>query len=217
MTVANPIRWCTILHAPRIAGAQIGPKGGQAARKKVTDDIADTSGLFSPGPLFDSAPAGEAERQAIDSLRGYAYQVAASTAAWLDLDDSTHLYLEVAEDYATVAAGVLNAVQVKDTRASARITLNSQSVRDAIANYVKLVALNPGHGVQLRYLTTSVIAAEGRIADRPAGEAGLLYWRKAASGSLAGARRAAARERLDVSRAPKERFTGRKAAFAHAR
>jgi hypothetical protein len=156
----------------------------------VTDDIPDTTGLFTPGLLFDSAPAGEAERQAIDSLRGYAYQVAASTAAWLDLDDSARLYLEVAEDYATVAAGVLNTVQVKDTKGSGAITLNSQSVRDAVANYVNLVALNPGHSVQLHYLTTSDIAAERRIPDRPAGETGLLYWRKAASGGDVAALRA---------------------------
>jgi hypothetical protein len=156
----------------------------------VTQDIPDASGLFTSGPSFDSAPAGEAERQAIDSLRGYAYQVAASTAAWLDLDDSARLYVEVAEDYATVAGGVLNTVQVKDTKGSGAITLNSQNVRDAIANYVKLVALNPGRTVQLHYLTTSDIALEGRIADRPGGEAGLLYWRKAASGGDVGPLRA---------------------------
>lgn len=81
-------------------------------------DMPDTSGLFTPGPSFDSAPAGDKERQAIDSLRGYAYQIAASTVAWLDLDDTARLYLEVAEDYATLAADKLNAVQVKDTKAS---------------------------------------------------------------------------------------------------
>ena len=108
----------------------------------MSEDTPDTSGLFTPGPSFDSAPAGDKERQAIDSLRGYAYQIAASTVAWLDLDDTARLYLEVAEDYATLAADKLKAVQVKDTRGSGAITLNSQSVRDAIAHYVDLVARN---------------------------------------------------------------------------
>ncbi len=149
----------------------------------MTQGIPDPFGLFTPGPSFDGAPSGDAERQAIDSLRGYAYQIAASTAAWLDLDDTARLYLEVAEDYATVAADSLKTVQVKDTKGSGAITLNSQNVRDAIDHYVNLVALNPQRAVQFHYLTTSDIAAEHRVEDRPAGEAGLLYWRKAASGA----------------------------------
>ena len=143
----------------------------------------DTSGLFTPGPSFDSAPAGDKEREAIDSLRGYAYQIATSTVAWLDLDCTARLYLEVAEDYATLAGDKLKAVQVNDTKASGAITLNSQSVRDAIAHYVDLVARNQQRTVQLHYLTTSNIAKEHRIADRPGDEAGLIYWRKAAIGA----------------------------------
>ena len=146
----------------------------------MTQSTPNLSGLYTPGPSFDVAPSGDAERQAIDSLRGYAYQIAASTAVWLDLDDTTRLYLEVAEDYATVAANSLKAVQVKDTKGAA--TLNSQGVRAAIDHYVNLVALNPNRAVQFQYLTTSEITTEREVADRPAGEAGLLYWRKAASG-----------------------------------
>jgi hypothetical protein len=147
----------------------------------MTEAIPNPSYLFTPGPSFDAAPSGDVERQAIDSLRGYAYQIAASTAVWLDLDDRTRLYLEVAEDYATVAIDSLNAVQVKDTMGA--VTLNSQGARDAIDHYVTLVALNPNRAVEFQYLTTSDIAAEHQIADRPAGEAGLLYWRKTASGA----------------------------------
>lgn len=143
----------------------------------------DPSGLFTPGPTLISEPVGEAERQAVDSLRGYAYQIAASAAAWLDLDGTARLYLEVAEDYATVAANVLSAVQVKDTKASGSVTLKAASVREAIANYVTLVSLNPNHTVQLHYLTTSEIGTEHRVSDRPAGEAGLHYWRRAAAGA----------------------------------
>jgi hypothetical protein len=88
----------------------------------------DHSNLFTPGPSFDEAPAGDRERQAIDALRGYAYQVAVSAIAWVDLDDRTRLYLEVAEDYATIAGQALNAMQV-----NGRISrlVNPQRLMDA--------------------------------------------------------------------------------------
>jgi hypothetical protein len=50
---------------------------------------------FTPGVSIDTPPIGVAERQAVASLRGYAYQVAAATLAWLDLDSSGKVYLEV--------------------------------------------------------------------------------------------------------------------------
>jgi hypothetical protein len=135
----------------------------------------DNSNLFTPGASLASAPAGDVERQAIHALRGYAYQLAVSALAWLDLDEKSWLYLEVAEDYATVAGNALNAVQVKDTAASGSVTLNTGGVRDAIHAFVDLVARNPGRAVKLRYLTTSPIGTEQSRADRPAGEAGLTY------------------------------------------
>ncbi len=144
---------------------------------------AGTSNLFTPGESFDAAPAGDSERQAIDALRGYAYQVAVSAIAWLDLGESGRLYLEVAEDYATVAGNALNAVQVKDTAASGSVTLKTKSVGDAIHTFVDLVGRNRGREVELRYFTTSSIGMEQRRVDRPAGEAGLVYWRKAAAGA----------------------------------
>jgi len=149
----------------------------------VSENALNPSGLFTPGPTLVSEPVGDTERQAIHSLRGYAYQVEAAAAAWLDLDGNARLYLEVAEDYATVAANVLNAVQVKDTRAAGSITINSESVRTAVDGYVKLVSLNPNHKVQVHYLTTAEIGMERNTSDRPAGEAGLRYWRKAATGA----------------------------------
>src|SRR5947199_51659 len=41
--------------------------------------------LFSPGHVADPMPEGDAARQAVDSLRGYAYQTLAAALAWLDL------------------------------------------------------------------------------------------------------------------------------------
>jgi hypothetical protein len=73
-------------------------------------------------------PQGDVARQAVDSLRGYVYQVTAAALTWLDLDDYGRLFLEVAEDYAVVAKSSIDAVQVKDTAASGTVTLNMNSV-----------------------------------------------------------------------------------------
>jgi hypothetical protein len=150
----------------------------------VTQVIEDegSSGLFTPGPSLQ-VPEGDPERQAVASLRGYTYQTASSAVAWLDLNPADRLYLEVAEDYAIVAAEALRAVQVKDTAGSGSATLNVTGVRSAIAAYVDLVDRNPGRAVSLHYLTTSPIGEEARLEQRPGGEAGLAYWRKAAMGA----------------------------------
>jgi hypothetical protein len=137
---------------------------------------------FSSGNIPDLVPEGDAARQAVDSLRGYAYQVLASALAWVDLGERDRLYLEVAEDYAVVTQN-LSAVQVKDTAASGSVTLNSSNIREAIGSFVDLVARNSGTPVELRYLTTSNIGTEQAVGDRPGGVAGLEYWRKAAAGS----------------------------------
>jgi hypothetical protein len=137
---------------------------------------------FSAGNIPDLVPEGDTARQAVDSLRGYAYQVLASALAWVDLGERERLYLEVAEDYAVVAEK-LSAVQVKDTAASGTVTLNSPNIHQAIQSFVDLVGRNPGVSVELRYLTTSTIGTERGVSDRPGGIAGLEYWRKAAAGS----------------------------------
>ena len=141
----------------------------------VNPDAALTS-----GSIVNTLPSADAARQAVDSLRGYGYQALVTTLAWLDIDEQTRLFLEVAEDYATVAGDALRAVQVKDTRASGRVTLSTQSVRDAIAAYVDLVHRNPNSRVDLRFFTTSEVGRERRRADRPGGLPGLEYWQKAA-------------------------------------
>ncbi|WP_457095969.1 tetratricopeptide repeat protein [Lysobacter sp. P5_B9] len=128
-------------------------------------------------------PQADAARQAIDSLRGYAYQVTAAALAWLDVEATSKIYLEVAEDYAVVAKDAISAVQVKDTQASGKVTLNTDSVREAILNFVKLTASNAGVDVHLRYFTTSDIGTEKTLQDRPGGSPGLVYWRRAAKGA----------------------------------
>jgi hypothetical protein len=63
------------------------------------------------------------------------------------------------------------------------VTLQTESVREAIRAFVELVARNSERAVKLRYLTTSPIGTERRLSNRPKGEAGLAYWRKAATGA----------------------------------
>lgn len=132
-------------------------------------------------PFNTEAPSADVARQAVHALRGYAYQVLATALAWVDLGDRAKLFVEVAEDYAVVADSALRAVQVKDTRDTGSITLNTPSVRDAVAAFVDLVERNPGVRVHLRFLTTSEIGRE-RIGEyRPNGVAGLEYWRQVAT------------------------------------
>ena len=139
--------------------------------------------LFNAGTPTDIIPESDPARQAVDSLRGYAYQVLATALAWLDIGEKDRLYLEVAEDYAKIAKDVLRAVQVKDTKRSKSVTLNSESVHSAVEAFVDLVKQNPSIQVELRFMTTSEIGKERTVADRPAGIAGLEYWRKAATGT----------------------------------
>ena len=80
---------------------------------------------FSSGPRLVE-PSGDPRRQAVDSLRGYAYQLYVSALAWLRLQSEERLYLEVAEDFAVVSREALEGVQVKDTSGSGRVTINSE-------------------------------------------------------------------------------------------
>ena len=139
--------------------------------------------LFNAGASGQIIPEADTARHAVAALRGYAYQVLATTLAWIDIDEESRLFLEVAEDYALVANQALTAAQIKDTAASGPVTLNTQSVRDAVASFVDLVDRNPQLKVVLRFFTTSEIGNERAVVDRPQGIAGLEYWKKAASGA----------------------------------
>jgi hypothetical protein len=136
---------------------------------------------FAPGSRLTEFPSGDPVTQAIDSLRGYAYQLYASGLAWLDLRPGQELYLEVAQDYAVATQEALRAVQVKDT--SANVTINSKAVRDALDAFIDLVERNPGREVHLSFLTTCSIAREQRREHRANGEQTLGYWRRAAAGA----------------------------------
>ncbi len=106
-------------------------------------------------PLPQQPPLGDATREAIDSLRGYVYQIYQSALAWTDIGFEEFLYLEVAEDYAVTAANALRAVQVKDTTGT--VTINSDGIVASIDSFVDLVERNPGVTVSLRHCSGSMI------------------------------------------------------------
>ncbi|MDE4099901.1 hypothetical protein [Phaeobacter gallaeciensis] len=133
-------------------------------------------------------PIGDEAREAIDSLRGYVYQVYQSALAWTELEEDEFLFLEVAEDYAVAANGALQAVQVKET--AGRVTINSDDIVASIDSFVELRENNPSLKVTLRHLTTSTIGKEKKLEDRVSDVPTLEAWRSLArSGDLTEIRR----------------------------
>ncbi|HEX8055258.1 MAG TPA: tetratricopeptide repeat protein [Novosphingobium sp.] len=127
--------------------------------------------LTDPSPLVNSP-----EREAVDSMRGYSYQILRSIEAWVDLADGAVLALEGAEDFDRLEETEPASIeQIKDTAGSGNVTLRSQSVLDAIGNFWGHLGRNPGTPIQFRFLTTSGI---GREKKRPFGfdAPGLEAW-----------------------------------------
>ncbi|MDW5317459.1 hypothetical protein [Rhizobium sp. PL01] len=125
--------------------------------------------------------AGDTGRQAVESLRGYIYQIYASALAWVSLQDDALLHLELAEDYSVAVDDLLNARQVKAT--SEPMTLNTPSVAQTIDALFDLQDRNQGRVVNIQYLTTSEVGLERRLEDRINGASGLSYWNLAALGA----------------------------------
>lgn len=141
------------------------------------------------GPSGDTwnLPTGESKRQAIASLRGYAYQLHRTVSEWLVLSPRDFLFIEAAEDYSRIGRHpdqideVLAATQIKDTRQSGAVTLNSEDALAAIVNFWRLKQANQGRRVALTFLTTSLIGAE-RKNPFPSGLPGIAAWQAVARG-----------------------------------
>ena len=139
-------------------------------------------------PTPHETPVGDPTREAIDSLRGYAYQIYQSALAWADIKDNEFLYLEVAEDFAVAAKNALEAVQVKDT--AKQVTINSDDIIASIDSYIVLQENNPSLNVSLRHLTTSNIGKERKNDHRIGSTPTLISWRNLAkTGELSDLRR----------------------------
>ena len=101
---------------------------------------------------------GDPARQAFDAIRGYVYQFWHSVYAWITLDDDDILYLEVAEDFDTLAKNAATSVQVKDI--GKNITLRTTEVVDAIGHYWQLQHDNSDRELSFYFLTSSHIGLE---------------------------------------------------------
>ena len=129
----------------------------------------------TPGPL----PA-DPQRQAVDSWRGYRYQLLHTIHAWLDLPDDAVIYLEGAEDFDVVQAAGATAVQVKHTAES--VSLRSRSILAAIGHYWALRQGARTGRILFRFLTRSAIAVERGGPFGPQ-VAGLSLWERCAVGA----------------------------------
>ena len=130
-------------------------------------------------PVDVLVPEQDIARQAVASLRGYAYQIWVSALAWTRLKGSEILLLEVAEDFSTLSAEVLAMRSVKDTAASGSATLRTKGVVDAINALWRYQEKNATLSVSLIYLTTSTVGQEQQV-KFPGDVSGLVYWRAAA-------------------------------------
>ncbi|WP_156966903.1 hypothetical protein [Paraburkholderia ferrariae] len=126
----------------------------------------------------------DTSRQAIDSLRGYDYQIWRSVDAWMRLDAAQILYLEGAEDFDIVdETGDATTSQIKNS--AKNITLGSGDVRDAIENFWAHTERNPGRSIRMRFVTRGGVGSEK---GDPFGKAkGIELWRAAATGDDAAA------------------------------
>lgn len=136
---------------------------------------------FGTGSQLWTLPPDEIARQAVASFRGYVYQIHQTASAWIALPENHELHVEIAEDFSEILRSperhdeILQATQVKDTRESGSVTLNSTDVLDAIKHLFALQESNPGRTVRLTFLTTSPIGRE-RKDPLPSGRAGITAW-----------------------------------------
>lgn len=129
-------------------------------------------------------------------MKGYVYQLYQSLIAWIELEPTGLLALEVAEDFATLSGNALNAVQVKAV--SATTTINTGGVVQAIESLIELRSKNSLLDVSVRYLSTAEIGLEKRDEDRVEGAPTLEAWKRLAkSGGLTELRQVLLRSKLN--------------------
>jgi hypothetical protein len=116
-------------------------------------------------------------REAVDSLRGYSYQMLRSIDAWLNLGEGQILFLEGAEDFDRIDQSGAVVEQVKDTTGSGNITLRSANAIAALGNFWSHLERNPSTAIQFRYLTTSGIGKE-RGDDIDLASSGIETWER---------------------------------------
>lgn len=126
-----------------------------------------------------AVPPEDVVRQAINAIRGFAYQLYATALGWTRIGPNETLLVEVADDYAVLAESALTLVPIKDNAASGSVTLRSKGVVDALNAFWRFKQSNPTLQVTLSYLTTATPGFEADVAF-PGNLAGLVFWRAAA-------------------------------------
>jgi tetratricopeptide (TPR) repeat protein len=117
---------------------------------------------------------GDPKREAANAGRGFIYQYWQSVWRWLRLEPNEVLFIEKAEDFDVVSVNEAEAAEIKDTRASGNVTLNSQDALEAIRNFWLINQQNSEFTVHFRFLTTS---DRGMEKGKPFGDlSGLDYW-----------------------------------------
>jgi len=124
---------------------------------------------------------GDLARQAVESFRGYAYQVRQTVRAWLKCKSGEDIYCELAEDVDKVrrdAHGQITDAELNQIKHQAgAITLNSAQATQTIENFVRNQSRNPSIRISMRLWTISARGNEtGQIwahADN-----GLDLWEK---------------------------------------
>jgi len=118
-------------------------------------------------------------RQAVDCVRGYAFQLYVTAQAWIRLSRNEQLLVEVADDYAVAADQALRTVQVKHDN-SKSATLRSPGVVATLNNLWDLQQANSELVVHATYLTTTQIGREQGLWF-PSQKPGLVHWANAAT------------------------------------
>lgn len=131
--------------------------------------------------MTDKTPlVSDPKRQAIQSIRGYDYQILRSVEAWLQLKDGDTLYLEGAEDFDVVTEKNTTAIQVKNS--TSPITLNSVDTKKAIQNFIFLKKKNMKRKIEFNFLSRGQAATEKTPITK--GKNGIELWSLAAKGDL---------------------------------
>jgi len=92
---------------------------------------------------------------------------------WIDLEPEELLFVEGAEDFDRIYRHQATAVQVKDDKASGRLTLGNANALAALGNFWKVKRDNPGREIRFQFITTAEAGSEkgGLI-----GEKGIEVW-----------------------------------------
>src|SRR5712692_1457834 len=116
---------------------------------------------------------GESRRRASDTIRGFLYQFWRTVEVWIDLEPEELLFVEGAEDFDRIYRHQATAVQVKDDKASGRLTLGNANALAALGNFWKVKRDNPGREIRFQFITTAEAGSEkgGLI-----GEKGIEVW-----------------------------------------